>query len=94
MLRQATGHNRFDWIITEDVVACYSVAEVQALQGTVEALLNPQRDGSNILHLTSIMRQIGGDSAFTWLTLEQWAEVIPSHNWMAAGSREFIAAVV
>jgi len=93
-LRQATGHRTFDWLITEDVVACYSTAEVQALQGAAENLLSNGRDGSNILHITSIMRQIPGDSAFTWLTLEGWAQVIPSHNWLAVGTHEFIAAVI
>lgn len=103
-LQAATGYRTFDWVITEDVVACYHVDDqggtipqnqlVQNFDGPLNNLLNNTSTRANILHITSIRRQIGGDSAFTWLTLEEWSQILPTHNWLAAGSHEFIAATV
>lgn len=92
-LRQATGYRRFDWIITEDLVACFTTAEVQGWQGAIEAVLNPGQTGANILHITTVERGLVRNNGLTWLTLPAWAAVIPSHNWMDAGTHDFIGAV-
>ena len=82
-VRGATGDRYFDCVITEDVVTCYTDAELPALLNACEAFLRTGRPRSLIVHMFSPdvdLTAIGGAPA---RTLEQWATVRPAHSWVS-----------
>jgi SAM-dependent methyltransferase len=82
-LRSLTGDDIFDWIISEDVVPGYTVAELPPLLDAAEAVLAPGKPDSNIVHLITILVPgKSGDSSQTWLTLAEWNAVRPAHSWV------------
>lgn len=94
VFRNLTGDDVFDWVITEDVVACYRVDDSEGANQNVlnlapllETLLPPGVSASHIIHITSVALEsgVGGDSAFTWLTLAEWKALIPTHSFMSTG---------
>ena len=81
-LRSLTGDDIFDWVISEDVVPGYSVIELPPLLDAAEAVLDPGKLDSNIVHLMTILVPgKSGDSSQTWLTLAEWNAVRPAHSW-------------
>lgn len=91
ILRSQTGDDVFDWVITEDVVACYRVDDSEGANNNVlnlapllENLLYNGLPSSRVVHITSVAREpgLGGDSALTWLTLEEWKSLVPANSWM------------
>lgn len=82
-LRQLTGDDQFDWVITEDMASCYSDAEVQSMAPLLENLLFAGRPASNVIHVTSCLREgeTRSDLLLTWHTLAEWRALVPSHSW-------------
>lgn len=83
-LRQATGDDVFDWVITEDVVACYSDADVVAFAPHLERLLAGS-DPARVVHVTTVTRPESPPrpAGLTWHTLAEWAALVPAHSWMS-----------
>lgn len=92
ILRSQTGDDVFDWIVTEDVIACYRVDDTDGANNNVlnlapllETLLADGLPASRVIHVTSVAREpgLGGDSAMTWLTLDEWKALLPAHSFMS-----------
>lgn len=88
--RQLTGDDEFDWIITEDVVSCYRTDDAEGANQNVlnlaplldTLLFRGLPDTPRVIHMTSVAREpgIGGDSALTWLTLQEWRDLFAANG--------------
>lgn len=92
--RQLTGDDEFHWVVTEDVIACYPTDDSEGANQNVlnlapllETLLYNGLPTTRVIHITSVAMEpgVGGDSAFTWLTLAEWKALIPTHSFMSTG---------
>ena len=82
-LRQNTGDDEYDWVITEDVVSCYADADLATMIPLVETLLFNGTPLTNIIHMTTYSRGPGTmDSALNAKTLQEWQTAYPSYSWM------------
>lgn len=85
-LHQATGDDRFDWVITEDMASCYSDADIQAFGPILENTLLGS-DSSRIIHYTTAIPTGGAANPrypdMNWKTIEDFAALLPAHTWIA-----------
>lgn len=84
-LRNQTGDDEFQWIITEDVVACYDDADILGLVGAAEAVLAPGTPTSHIIHCTTVgdAAQHPGEPNLNWKSIDAWAALVPTHSWIS-----------
>lgn len=83
-LRNVTGDDIFDWVISEDVLPCYDTgAEMDGLLDAAESVLTGS-DLSQIIHMvTPLLPDNTQDPDFLWLSLDDWKAVRPTHSWVS-----------
>lgn len=84
-LRQITGDDEFEWVISEDLVSCYDPTDpdLTSILDAAETVLRPGEPLSRIVHLVSV----GWDPAFASAPgfdqpIEDWALLRPAHTWI------------
>lgn len=94
-LRNLTGDDEFDWIVSESVMESYDPgAEMDGLLNAAETVLTIGKPQSNIVHLVmDVMTDAEGaareprdqwiDPAFSQFTLAEWNAIRPAHTWMS-----------
>ncbi len=91
-LRQQTGDDEFDWIITESMLESYTDPELSQILDACEAGLTGT-DLSHIIHqVTTKERTYPPDKdpywgPFNWKTIAEWNAIRPSHSWMGPDAR-------
>jgi SAM-dependent methyltransferase len=80
-LRNLTGDDTFDWVISEDVLTCYDVGtDMDQMLNAAETALAKGRPLNNVIHMvTESPLQL----PFTGLTLEEWDAIRPAHSWVS-----------
>jgi hypothetical protein len=80
----------FDWVIDEDAACAHGVvdqfrnsdryqpSEISTFIDGCEVLCV---DPNQIVHIVTI-RELPGDTALTWLSLEEWQAFAPAHAWV------------
>lgn len=71
-VRRKTKINRFDWIITEDVLTSYADGELNPLLDNCDLI------AQNVAHTVSL----AAFPEFNVKTLTQWRAIKPSHTWL------------
>lgn len=80
-LRNLTGDDTFDWIISEDVATSYAPGtELDGLLNAAETVLAKGRPLSNVIHMVT---ESPVQPPFTSLTLEEWDATRPEHSWVS-----------
>ncbi len=88
-LRQLTGDDEFDWIITESMLESYEDGEVQTILNVCEGALTGS-DQSHIIHIVVTKEDPaapGYAPAFNWKTIADWNLLRPSHSWTGPDAR-------
>jgi hypothetical protein len=80
-LRQMTGDNDFDWVVTESVLESYDDNEVTVGLNSCEGLRNPQTPMSHIIHIV-FTPPFDEPSLFNEKSMAQWKAMRPAHTWM------------
>lgn len=88
-LLSASGIRNWDYIVTEGVVESYdtSAAEWTTLLSELEDLLQGGQVQGRIAHIVYDHQpdaQHDPTLPLTWLTLQQWHDLAPSHTWISA----------
>ncbi len=82
-MRNLTGDDEFDWIITESMLESYEDNEVQTILNVCEGALTGS-DQSHIIHIVVTKEDPaapGYAPAFNWKTIAVWNLLSPSHSW-------------
>lgn len=83
-LRQLTGDDTFDWIITESVLESYNDNEIAPLLNACETVLASGRPLSAIIHYVFVPPfSPAAQGVFNEKTIDQWNAVRPSHTWVS-----------
>ncbi len=88
-LRQQTGDDEFDWIITESMLESFDGAELEQILDACEVGLTGT-DLSQIIHIVVTKEDPtspGYDPAFNWKTIAEWNAIRPSHSWTGPDAR-------
>lgn len=80
-LRDLTGANTFDWILSESVMESYTDAEVPQMLNAAESVLAPGRPLSNITHL--VVDDPGILAPCIARTLAQYNALRTAHSWVS-----------
>lgn len=89
-LRQQTGDDEFDWVITESMLESYTDPELSQILDACEVGLFNGTDQSHIIHIiTTKEREYAGppddpdpyNPIFNWMTIAEWNAIRPSHSW-------------
>lgn len=94
-LRQNTGDDEFDWIVTETMLESYDDAEIQTILNVIEGGLYAQHSFDHALHLVMDVRDPARpddsiDPAFNQKTLAEWNAMRPAHTWISISSGEVL----
>lgn len=85
-LRNGTGDDIFDWVISESMLESYEDAELKDLLDAAEAVLDPTKPLTNIIHMVmSVQDPAKPDQSigpqFNQKTLAEWVAMEPDHSW-------------
>ncbi len=80
MLDTETGGQDFAWIVTEDVLPCYTDADSLAMVAPLEGLLNNRAPVSNVVHLVRDGAPNIRYPDMTWHTLAEWSALMSTHS--------------
>lgn len=82
-LRQMTGDDIFNWVITESVLESLEDIEMPPYFSACETVIDPAEPLTNIVHIVYVPpfgpNYVG---EFNEKTIDQWKSMRPSHTWM------------
>ncbi len=86
-LRQLTGDDIFNWIITESVMESYEDAELTPFLNAAETVLDPAEGNENIIHLVQSVLDPSNpdrsiDPVYNQKMIGEWNAIRPSHSWV------------
>lgn len=86
-MRQLTGDDIFNWIITEGVMESYEDAEMSALLDATERILDPANGPENIVHLVyAVINPTDPDASldpiYNQKTIAEWKSMRQTHSWV------------
>lgn len=81
-LRQLTGDDAFDWVITEDILQDLTDAEIPTIDGACQLLTRETPDPpSRVIHLViPLLPESRQDPEYNWHTLAEYRTLIPASN--------------
>lgn len=82
-LRQGTGDDIFDHVVSESMAESYDDAELLSLLPWASNILAP---GGDVSHL--VVTDPGLDPVFNVKTLTEWKALYPAHTWISVNTRE------
>ncbi len=83
-LRQLTGADEFDWIVTESMLESYDDNEIDVILNACEIGMSGS-DFSHIIHI--VVTDPTLDPVFNRHTISQWKFLRPSHSWTGPDAR-------
>ncbi len=89
-LRQLTGDDIFDWVITEQLLESFADAELPTVFGAADAVTAP---GGSVIHLVVPLQQpnfladgvpveIRQNAEMNWKLMSEWKALAPSHTFV------------
>ncbi len=70
---------QFQWVVDEDAASSHLDHELERFMTQCEDCLTV--DGQ-VIHIVTPLRQLPGDSAISWKSMEDWRAFAPDHQWV------------
>lgn len=90
VLRQQTGDDEFDWIVTESVMESYDDSDVQVICNVCEGGLYNTHTFANIIHMVFEPPWPKFPGVFNEKTLAEWKAMRPAHTWVSLDTFEVL----